>query len=350
MPGASGTSATRRPGRRTPTSASPPARRTSSRPIRQLRRAPAARQVDHRRRHGDLRRGLLVRLARLGGAASARRRSSCCTSSPAGWAARSCSPPSRRSSSRSTASDRRSAASALLDGILTFFVMLGFWFVLLDRHRHQERLAAAIAARTVDGRAPDWGPVFWNRPWLIAAGAAFGAATRREVVGPLRHRGGRDLPRRRRRADPAQGRRRVLAGGRDAPAGSRELRPLRARSPSSSTSRRGPAGSSPTAATTGTPPTLRQAQGPMGDRLLVVGAAVAAEPVDLPQGHLRLERGPDLAAQLREPRVAVAAHAAADLDVLPGLGDRRERLHGGRQRLRRERSRASRIRCCGGPR
>ncbi|WP_457101094.1 dolichyl-phosphate-mannose--protein mannosyltransferase [Microbacterium sp. P5_E9] len=65
----------------------------------------------------------------------------------------------------------------LLDGILTFFVMLGFWFVLLDRQRHHERLAAAIAARTADGRGPDWGPVFWNRPWLIAAGAAFGAAT-----------------------------------------------------------------------------------------------------------------------------------------------------------------------------
>lgn len=62
---------------------------------------------------------------------------------------------------------------ALLDGILTFFLLLGFWFVLLDRRRHDTRLAALVAAR---GPA-DWGPVMWNRPWLIAAGAALGAAS-----------------------------------------------------------------------------------------------------------------------------------------------------------------------------
>ena len=65
----------------------------------------------------------------------------------------------------------------ILDGILTFFVVLGFWFIVLDRRRHRARLEAAIAAKTVDGQAPAWGPVFWNRPWLIAAGAALGAAT-----------------------------------------------------------------------------------------------------------------------------------------------------------------------------
>ncbi|MEU1972739.1 phospholipid carrier-dependent glycosyltransferase [Microbacterium sp. NPDC019599] len=66
---------------------------------------------------------------------------------------------------------------AILDGILTFFVVLGILFVLYDRRRHHERLTAAIQARAVDGVAPAWGPVFWNRPWLIAAGAALGAAT-----------------------------------------------------------------------------------------------------------------------------------------------------------------------------
>ena len=66
---------------------------------------------------------------------------------------------------------------AILDGILTFFVVLGTWFVLLDRRRHRERLAADVARRTVDGDAPGWGRVFWNRPWILAAGAALGAAT-----------------------------------------------------------------------------------------------------------------------------------------------------------------------------
>lgn len=67
---------------------------------------------------------------------------------------------------------------ALLDGFLTFFVLLAFWFVILDRRGHLDRLAALVAARgAADGRAPAWGPVRWNRPWIIAAGAAVGAAT-----------------------------------------------------------------------------------------------------------------------------------------------------------------------------
>lgn len=65
----------------------------------------------------------------------------------------------------------------LLDGILVFFMLLAFWFVVKDRDAHLDRLAAAVAARSVDGVAPMWGPVLWNRPWLIAAGAAAGAAT-----------------------------------------------------------------------------------------------------------------------------------------------------------------------------
>ncbi|MCT9820627.1 phospholipid carrier-dependent glycosyltransferase [Microbacterium sp. W1N] len=72
---------------------------------------------------------------------------------------------------------------SLLDIFLTLFTVLAFWFVVLDRRGHLDRLAAGIAARragdAADGPAPKiaWGPVLWNRPWVIAAGAAAGAAT-----------------------------------------------------------------------------------------------------------------------------------------------------------------------------
>ncbi len=64
---------------------------------------------------------------------------------------------------------------ALLDIFLTFFTLLAFWFALLDRERHLRRLTAAIVRS--DDEPLEWGPVLWNRPWLIAAGAAVGAAT-----------------------------------------------------------------------------------------------------------------------------------------------------------------------------
>lgn len=62
---------------------------------------------------------------------------------------------------------------ALLDGILTFFVLLGVLFILFDRRR-----AIPLLERR-DPEAPDpfWGPVLWRRPWLIAAGVALGAAS-----------------------------------------------------------------------------------------------------------------------------------------------------------------------------
>ncbi|WP_438352436.1 dolichyl-phosphate-mannose--protein mannosyltransferase [Microbacterium sp. CJ88] len=66
---------------------------------------------------------------------------------------------------------------ALLDVFLAFFVLLAFWFVVLDRRRHTARLTAAVAARAEGSGAVSLGPVYWNRPWLIAAGAALGAAT-----------------------------------------------------------------------------------------------------------------------------------------------------------------------------
>lgn len=66
---------------------------------------------------------------------------------------------------------------SLLDIFLTFFVLLAFWFVVLDRRRHLDRLAERLAQRASAGEIPSWGPVLWNRPWVIAAGAAAGAAT-----------------------------------------------------------------------------------------------------------------------------------------------------------------------------
>ncbi|MFT4230008.1 MAG: phospholipid carrier-dependent glycosyltransferase [Microbacterium sp.] len=71
----------------------------------------------------------------------------------------------------------------LLDNSLMLFVLLGFWFVLLDRFRTRDLLLDAVAARAAALRRADdpdppvrWGPVLWNRPWLLAAGAALGAA------------------------------------------------------------------------------------------------------------------------------------------------------------------------------
>jgi dolichyl-phosphate-mannose--protein O-mannosyl transferase len=66
---------------------------------------------------------------------------------------------------------------AILDIFLTFFILLAVWFILLDRRGHLGRLAAVIGARAEHAQAPVWGPVLWRRPWLLAAGAALGAAT-----------------------------------------------------------------------------------------------------------------------------------------------------------------------------
>lgn len=66
---------------------------------------------------------------------------------------------------------------ALLDVFLSFFVLLAFWFVLLDRRSHLARIEADVTGCTTDGVPPRWGRVRWNRPWIVAAGAAVGAAT-----------------------------------------------------------------------------------------------------------------------------------------------------------------------------
>ena len=62
---------------------------------------------------------------------------------------------------------------ALLDGILTFFVLLGVLFVIIDR----QRTIPVLERRDPDKPDPLWGPVLWRRPWLIAAGTALGAAS-----------------------------------------------------------------------------------------------------------------------------------------------------------------------------
>lgn len=62
---------------------------------------------------------------------------------------------------------------ALLDGILTFFVLLGVLFVIIDR----QRTVPVLERRDPDKPDPFWGPVLWRRPWLIAAGTALGAAS-----------------------------------------------------------------------------------------------------------------------------------------------------------------------------
>jgi len=73
---------------------------------------------------------------------------------------------------------------AILDGIVALFMLLGFGAVLLDREWHERRLAVAVAARSRPGPAgdgapepPTWGPVIWNRPWVLAAATAFGLAS-----------------------------------------------------------------------------------------------------------------------------------------------------------------------------
>nr|WP_243696494.1 phospholipid carrier-dependent glycosyltransferase [Labedella gwakjiensis] len=65
---------------------------------------------------------------------------------------------------------------ALLDTMVMFFALLGFGAVLLDREWTRRRLDAWILERA-PGAIPAWGPVFWNRPWVLAAGVAFGFAS-----------------------------------------------------------------------------------------------------------------------------------------------------------------------------
>jgi dolichyl-phosphate-mannose--protein O-mannosyl transferase len=66
---------------------------------------------------------------------------------------------------------------ALLDTPLALFALLGAYFVLLDRDGNRDRIAGWLGWRTSEGRSVAWGPSLWARPWLVAAGAAFGIAS-----------------------------------------------------------------------------------------------------------------------------------------------------------------------------
>jgi dolichyl-phosphate-mannose-protein mannosyltransferase len=66
---------------------------------------------------------------------------------------------------------------ALLDNFVMFFALLGFGAILLDRAWAERRLAGWMTARADAGRGTDWGPSLWWRPWLVAAGLAFGLAS-----------------------------------------------------------------------------------------------------------------------------------------------------------------------------
>ena len=83
--------------------------------------------------------------------------------------------------------------TGILDNILGFFALMGFWAILMDRERHAGQLAHRVAhgrfrdtehTRTViasgrfDGRAlptvDPWGPGHFARPWLVLAGGLLG--------------------------------------------------------------------------------------------------------------------------------------------------------------------------------
>jgi dolichyl-phosphate-mannose-protein mannosyltransferase len=67
--------------------------------------------------------------------------------------------------------------TALLDNFVMIFTLLGFGAVLLDRGQSAGRLAHWLGRRADAGRSIEWGPALWWRPWLLAAGILFGAAS-----------------------------------------------------------------------------------------------------------------------------------------------------------------------------
>ena len=65
----------------------------------------------------------------------------------------------------------------ILDHALALFALAGFACIVADRAWAQRRLDRWLLARDLTHSGTGWGPALWWRPWLIAAGAALGAAT-----------------------------------------------------------------------------------------------------------------------------------------------------------------------------
>ena len=65
---------------------------------------------------------------------------------------------------------------AILDNWVMLFALLGVSAVLADRSWHERQLNTRLERLRASGSEPSWGPAFWWRPWLIAAGLAFGAS------------------------------------------------------------------------------------------------------------------------------------------------------------------------------
>lgn len=63
----------------------------------------------------------------------------------------------------------------LLDGFLAFFALTGVLFMVLDHDWVTQRWRQFM--RTRSAASGQWGPVFWWRPWLLAATVSFGCAS-----------------------------------------------------------------------------------------------------------------------------------------------------------------------------
>ena len=199
------------------------------------------------------------------------------------------------------------------------------------RTHHDAIRRARRRALGATARRPPWGPVLWNRPVDHRGGRGARRRDRGQVVGAVRARRGS--------ASTSSSPMRSPAGGRACCSGRRMPPSARASprsccscpSPSSSTWRPGPAGSSPTAATTGTPPTTRPR--PASGR----GCRCRCRACGCTTSRCTTPRRITLRAQLREPRVAVAAAAAADRRCTTIDAARRGRLRGRRTAARGDR-------------
>ncbi len=66
--------------------------------------------------------------------------------------------------------------TAILDGVLAFFLVAGVACLVVDRDWSRERLARWAAARDAEEDVAPSGPILAWRPWRLAAGVSFGLA------------------------------------------------------------------------------------------------------------------------------------------------------------------------------